>query len=527
VSHRLAIDFGTTNSIVAHWQDGAIDILTLPGLSIGAASYPPLIPSLLYVQNGRTGPIVAGQAVRTRELDLKPDNRLFRNFKRGITTAAPPCRVLDGTPWTDRDAGRYFLSQVFSSLPYRADEIDQLVMTAPVASFENYRSWVGEAVESFVSDPAHVRLVDESTAAALGYAVTEPGALVLVFDFGGGSLDLSLVQLPESREKTGGFLGRIRDSGRSSAEVIAKAGRFWGGSDVDQWLLTETLRRLGLSREALGLDYAALLTRCEQAKIALSTQDSTELEFTAGGQRHTLTLTRADLEAVLKQNEFDAAIRHVVDSLMYTARQQGVFKEDIRYVLLVGGSSLMPNVQALLIGYFSETAVRAHKPFTAVVEGALQVAAGCGLDDYLVHSYGLRHLDADTNEHAYEEIIPAGTRYPTQKPLEITLSTSRPDQHGIEFVIGEIDSDTVSLVETSYEDGQVVFVARADQHTQQIASLNEDRPPVARLKSSGTPGQECVRAVFTIDEQRHLRLTVTHLKSGKKLLRDVVVAALR
>ena len=68
---------------------------------------------------------------------------------------------------------------------------------------------------------------------------------------------------------------------------------------------------------------------------------------------------------------------------MYVARQRGIFKEDIRYVLLVGGTSLMPSVQRTLKQYFTDTAVRSDKPFTAVAEGALQVAAGFGLDDYL------------------------------------------------------------------------------------------------------------------------------------------------
>jgi molecular chaperone DnaK (HSP70) len=126
--------------------------------------------------------------------------------------------------------------------------------------------------------------------------------------------------------------------------------------------------------EALGLDYAALLTHCEQAKIALSTEETTVLEFAAGGQTTALTLTRADLEAVLNDHGFTSTIRQVVDRLMHTAGQQGVFAEDVRYVLLVGGTSLMPTVQAMLKDYFTATAVRAHKPFTAWLKGAARQA---------------------------------------------------------------------------------------------------------------------------------------------------------
>lgn len=234
VGHKLAIDFGTTNSIVACWDDaaGAVELIAVPSLSAGAAFDPPsIIPSLVYVQDGQAGDVITGQAVRDRALDRHEGNRLFRNFKRALVTAqALEPRLIDGALWADADAGRVFLRTLVRTLPVPHDEIDQLVPTTPVDAFESYLDRLGDAVEGIAPDK--IRLVDEPTAAALGYAVTEPGAAVRVFDFGGGTLDLSLVQLPESREKTGGFLDRLRQSGRkqSTAQVIAKAGWVLGSA---------------------------------------------------------------------------------------------------------------------------------------------------------------------------------------------------------------------------------------------------------------------------------------------------------
>jgi hypothetical protein len=115
----------------------------------------------------------------------------------------------------------------------------------------------------------------------------------------------------------------------------------------------------------------------------------------------------------------------------------------------------------------------ATKPFTAVAEGALQVAAGSGLDDYLVHSHGLRHLDVDSNTHEFDEIISMGTRYPTPGPVEVTLCAAHEQQTELEFVLGEIDTDAVSMVELRYENGEEVFIAKADRAAQQIEPLNE------------------------------------------------------
>ncbi|MEZ4670081.1 MAG: Hsp70 family protein [Anaerolineae bacterium] len=533
MSHKIAIDFGTTNSVVAAWNHDANkpDVIALPDLSTSSTfGALPLIPSLLYVHDGENGRVTLGQAVRDQQLDYQQDNRLFRNFKRGIVSApAPDPRSIDMTLWADREAGRSFVRSVLSALPYPKSEIEQLVLTAPVASFEGYLTWLNELIDDI--PPEKIRIVDESTAAALGYLVTEPGAVVLVFDFGGGTLDLSLVQLPETKEQTGGFLGRLvgKRSTAHTAKVISKAGRIIGGSDIDQWLLAAVLKRIGLSTEALGRDYSSLLTVCEQAKIDLSTATSTTLSFEAAGKAYTVEWTRAELEQLLETNGFYDALRHIVDKVMHIAHRRGIFKEDIHYVLLVGGISLMPSVQRTLSEYFSGMAVRADKPFTAVVEGALQVAAGFGLEDYVAHSYGLRHLDPQTGKHQYDEIIPVGSRYPLHEPVEVLLGAAHPDQSAIEFVIAEMDSDAITMVEVKYEDGQAVFVAQAQNTDQQIIPINPEQATklLASLIPPGQPGADRIKAIFNINDRRQLQLSVTDLKTGKQLIKEAVIATLR
>lgn len=532
MGQKIAIDFGTTNSVLARWDpDGdQSEVVTVTGMSdMLDPALPASIPSLIYVQNGTDSTIIAGQAVRDQQLDVQRGNRLFRNFKRGIVTSpAPEPRKIDGVEWTDRDAGSIFLRQLIEQMPFDNGDIEQLVLTAPVASFEGYLAWINGVIDSVALDK--IRVVDESTAAALGYAVTKPGVVVLVFDFGGGTLDLSLVQLPEHREKTGGFLSRLRGgkANQHAARVIAKAGRIIGGSDVDQWMVADVLKRTNLNAESLGNDYAHLLTVCEQAKIALSTSESTEIAFTSGGTPHTVTYTRAELEQLLEANGFFVALRRVVDKVMHIARQRGIFKEDIHYVLLVGGTSLMPSVQTTLGQYFTDMAVHADKPFTAVAEGALQVAAGYGLEDYLIHSYGLRHLN-DDGQHDWDEIIPMGSRYPTETPVEVILGAAHDAQKEIEFVIGEIDTDSVAMIEVKYEGGQAVFVAQASSSEQQIIPLNEGDmlKPLVQLDPPGQPGTDRIKAAFSVDDRRQLRVTVVDLQTNQTLLDDQAVVTLR
>ncbi len=529
---KIAMDFGTTNSVVAAWneQTNAPDVLALSGLtSTTADGVMPLIPSLLYVHDGQAGQFTLGEAVREARLDTRADNRLFRNFKRGIVALpAPEPRHIDGALWADQDVGSRFVRHVLASLPYAERDIEQLVLTTPVASFEHYLTWLTGVIDHI--PPEKVRIVDESTAAALGYRVTEAGAIVLVFDFGGGTLDLSLVQLPEKRENTGGFLNRLRGKAQAqAAKVIAKAGRVIGGSDIDQWLLAAVLRRSGVSISELGAHYTALLTACENAKIALSTAESVDIHFQTDTRPVTLPFSRAELEQVLADNGFYDSLRHVVDKVMHIAQRRGIFREDIRYVLLVGGVSLIPSVQRHLREYFSGMAVRADKPFTAVVEGALQVAAGYGLEDYLAHSYGLRHLDPASGQHRYDEIIPAGSAYPTAQPVEVLLGAAHADQSAIEFLIAEMDSDSFSMLEVQYEDGQAVFVAQAQSSEQQIIPVNSEQAAalLARLLPPGQPGEDRVKAVFQVNERRQLELSVFDLKTGKTLIDSAALATLR
>jgi molecular chaperone DnaK (HSP70)/HEAT repeat protein len=545
---KLAIDFGTTNSVIALWDEAlaAGRTLPLPPLSLETGSGTFLIPTLLFVKEGQTPEIALGQEVRAGGFDLQPGNRLFRNFKRTIgAESILESRIIDGAPWTEEQAGQTFLRRLLTSLPYKPEDIEQLVITVPVAAFEGYTAWLSRSLEGLPAEK--IRIVDESTAAALGYAVTEPGAIVLVIDFGGGTLDLSLVRLPECREKTGKVLFTdIKNQDGGKARVLAKAGVSLGGSDIDQWILQEVLRRESRSRESLGADYAGLLSACEKAKIELSNIEYSNIEYADIRQ----TFTRADFEALMTVNGFYTALKQSLEKVMGLAHQKGVYREDIRHVLLVGGTSLIPSVQQALDEFFraitdrkrksitqmptwpaatwdiENTSIRVDKPFTAVVEGALQVSAGFGLDDQLAHGYGLRYLD-EKGQPRFDEIIPMGSKYPSEKPVSVVLSASRPRQAAVEFVIGQIDTDAVASVEVRYEGGQAFFVARAGENAQKIVPLNANEPLTVPLDPPADPGSERLRADFRVDALRQLRVTVTDLKTRKTLLSDGVTVQLR
>ncbi|MEO0853215.1 MAG: Hsp70 family protein, partial [Cyanobacteria bacterium J06648_11] len=206
----LALDFGTSNTVVAYWaDDGEPCVLALPGLSQpDTSNNPPLIPTQIYVEDARTGTVLVGQAVRDRGLDAKHDPRFFNLFKRGIGAEVQGfVPELDGVAVTPELAGQWFLQAVVAATRSQVGEAAETtwVLTAPVDSFEAYRQWLSRTGASLGID--RLQLLDEPTAAALDYGI-ERSRQILVVDFGGGTLDISLVQPAPRTQRTGKAWGR-------------------------------------------------------------------------------------------------------------------------------------------------------------------------------------------------------------------------------------------------------------------------------------------------------------------------------
>lgn len=530
---KLAVDFGTSNTLVAEWNEAAQAPRTLRIAPFSAPAFegsPGAIPSLLYVEDAAQGRVRMGQEVRDAGLDVSGDRRFFAGFKRAIAadiTGFSP--TLEGIEVTPRLAGEWFLTRLLERLAAAGHKPDELLFTVPVQSFERYLDFLS-GIAGSLAVPT-MRVVDESTAAALGYQVS-PGQLVLVCDFGGGTLDLSLVRTPAARQA--GLV--VRAEGPSAADrervaqVVAKGGQVLGGEDIDHWLLDDFLRRHGLARGEVEDDLDQIKALAEQVKIRLSSQPQTELAYFNGATGKTLrtTYTRTDLEDLLEAHDFYAKIQSTLVHVLRQAETKGVRREDIVQVLLVGGTSLIPSVQRAIRQNFTSERVKAHAPFEAVAHGALQVLKGIQVEDFLYHGYGIRYWDVRYQRHSYEPIFAPGQVYPTPEPVEIVLRASRPAQPAIELVIGEVEPLQGAASEVVF-DGRRLVTTALDAQSARVVALNdgEDAKTIARLEPPGYPGVDRIRVLFRVDDQRRLRLTVHDLQTEERLLDDVAVVELR
>jgi molecular chaperone DnaK (HSP70) len=354
---------------------------------------------------------------------------------------------------------------------------------------------------------------------------------LLVIDFGGGTLDLSLVRLNQS-VKAGKPLGFLLKWGQKSladnsgqkvktARVLAKAGQNLGGSDVDNWLVDYFGHQ--------GLAATPLTTRlAERLKIQLSTQpQASEVYFNDQTfESYELELDRNTFETILKEHQFFERLDESMTQVLQQARRQGLEVTDINAVLLVGGTVQMPAVQTWVQQYFEPELIRCERPFEAIARGALQLTQGVELKDFLYHSYGIRYWDRRNKRHNWHPIIKAGQAYPMSEPVELVLGASVDNQPSIELIIGELGQESGGT--EVYFEGDRLITRRLNSGQNQVQPLNdkEGARTIAQLTPAGYPGSDRVKVLFEVDQQRSLRMTVEDLLTNQTLLQNQLVAEL-
>ncbi len=530
-----AIDFGTSNTVVTRWNSGsqAAEVVMLPELSQRLGQNPPMIPSLIYVQDAAHGSVLVGQAVRDRGLDVSSDSRFFSNVKRGIGASAQGfLPTLDHHPLSFEQLGEWFLKAIIQAIQARDPELHSLVMTVPVDSFEVYRNWLGNVAQTLDID--HVRMIDEPTAAALSYELGDRPTL-LVIDFGGGTLDFSLVQrtTPQSNTPAAKPLGFILKWGEknmavaetqksSAAKVLAKAGQNLGGADIDHWLAD-------YFSAAQNLPITPLTLRLiEKLKIELSTQTTaTEAFFNDETlESYELSLGRDRFNALLRERGFFDVLNESLALVLRQGRQQGIEPDDIDAVILVGGTAQIPALQDWIREHFPSDKVRTDNPFGAIAQGALQLSQGVDLKDFLYHGYGIRYWNPREKRHGWHAIIPEGQPYPMERPVELVLGASVDNQPSIELVVGEMG--TAKSVTEVYFDGDRLITRTRTSQDAVVQPLNdtEGARSLATLEPPGFPGSDRIKLLFWVDSDRFLRVTVEDLLTNETVLNNRVIVQL-
>jgi molecular chaperone DnaK len=515
---RLGIDFGTSNTVLALWDDTLRQGIPLHIPDYGqthnqAGEEISVIPSLVhYTADNR---IWIGQQVIQR--NLSDSQRTFRWMKRYISHRSPIKVRLGDREITPYQAGQDFLNAV---LVFAAQEIDyqaeEVALSVPVEAFEHYEDWLTSVAET--AGMPRFRLIDEPSAAALGYgAHIQPGNVYLIFDVGGGTMHASVI-LIESEETT--------QSGRR-CRVLGKAGRDIGGTSLDQWLYQKILadHRLQDSDPRVRQVSTTLLLQCQSIKEQLSTTDTADLVLELPQSNLCLSshFTRSSFEDLLEEHNLYAEIQQVVQSALNQSMERGYRPEDIQAALMVGGSSQIPSIQRALRQIFGKERVMSNRPLDAVARGTAAFIAGVDFYDHIQHDYAIRFIDSQKGQVGYKVIVQRGTAYPSQEPVNrLVIKASHEGQQQLGLAIFEMSeqrqidrSSSIELIFDPSGAARITQISPSEQEARQKFWMNENNPTFLLADPPSMKSEPRFEVEFNVDQNKRLIITARDLKNGQ------------
>lgn len=513
---RLGIDFGTSNTVIALWdelrKEGVpLHIPDFGRLTRQGDTQISVVPSVIhYAADNRRW--IGGQVMQK---GLYHSERTFRWMKRYISHRSPYRIRLDGKERTPFQAGQDFLSSVLLVAGQQARvNGEEIALSVPVEAYEHYENWLTSVAEQ--AGMLRFRLIDEPSAAALGYgAHIQPGHVYLIFDFGGGTLNVSVVLMEADSSAA---LGR-------RCRVLGKAGLEMGGASIDQWIFQEVLRQNERhdSDDEVRRISGALLVECERVKEQLSFAELADVSVINPDTGAVLaaTFTRTAFEDLLDQHNLYALINQTIRMALKDASERGFAEDRLQSVLMVGGSSQIPSIQRLLRQSYGRERVQGNRPLDAVARGAASFVAGVDFFDHIQHDYAIRYVDPAKGAYDYRSLVQRGTPYPTGEPvarLTIKASYEGQKQLGIAiFEMGEHHNRIGQPVELVFDPGGAARIQEVTPQEQEQRTrfwMNEKSPTFLIAEPPAETGQPRFEVEFYIDANKRLTINVRDLLTG-------------
>jgi molecular chaperone DnaK (HSP70) len=243
--------------------------------------------------------------------------------------------------------------------------------------------------------------------------------------------------------------------------------------------------------------------------------------------------TPDQLEALLDRHEAFTRIDQTVRRALNDARERGYDEEQVKSVLMLGGTSLIPAVQRAVQRSFGRERVQLSRPLDAVARGAAAFVAGVDFYDHIQHDYAIRWVNPHLGEYEYRRIVRRGTPYPTREPVvRLTVKASHDGQTQLGLAIFELGERRreggrpVELVFDPSGAARVREVAVDEEERRNSFWVNEHSPTFLITDPPAQQGEPCFEVEFGIDSNKRLLVTARDLKTGRLTHREHPVVKL-